>query len=173
MGTCVWNDILALIATGRVANRKCNRKGRVCWPIELLLLPATDVAVVVVDVMLIFCVCQQMPIFMVSLPALGGSLATCPPLLPPATHNSRLSRAINLQKWPGPAAFILLYFLFIYIFIFCSTRVRDATWQSVQSAQLHSLSMAAGDSLGGAGEGRATDAPASGAPAKNNHSTTH
>lgn len=85
------------------------------------------------------CVCQQMPIFMVRLPgcqvaaaaaaawaASGGSLSL--------DRQLRLSRAINLQKWPGPAAltFYFILFVFFLFFIFVEEpHVRDETWQSV------------------------------------------
>jgi len=113
-----------------------------------------------------------MGIFMVRLPAFGGSIEISSSfrgqphkLANPQTRECdlRLSRAINLQKWPGPAALARIV-LFSYFMFFGPTRIRDETWQSVRSAQPHSLSMATGDSFGG--EGRQVDAPASGAPAQ-------
>jgi len=73
-----------------------------------------------------------MPIFMVRLPAFGGSIEISSKLQGAASPacDLRLSRAINLQKWPGPAALACIV-LFSHFMFFIFGLVRDETWQSV------------------------------------------
>lgn len=67
-----------------------------------------------------------MPIFMVRLPAFGGSIEISSKLQGAASPacDLRLSRAINLQKWPGPAALACIVLFSHFMFFYIRTRTR-------------------------------------------------